>query len=80
MVNGVNVFRDSEVVAIGTLHKIKHDRPAPQCHNIGQFDKVLGAARAGRYEVACSNDAGDSASARVEVEARGAAVELRLAR
>ena len=44
----------------------------------GRF--VLGAARAGRYEVACSNDAGDSASARVEVEARGAAVELRLAR
>ena len=45
-----------------------------------QLEKLLGAARAGQYEVACSNDAGDSASARVEVEARGAAVELRLAR
>jgi Carboxypeptidase regulatory-like domain len=44
----------------------------------GRF--VLGAARAGRYEVACSSDAGGVASASVEVGARGAAVELRLAR
>ena len=42
----------------------------------GRF--VLGAARAGRYEVACRGDAGGSASASVEVGALGAQVELRL--
>ena len=42
----------------------------------GRF--VFGAARAGRYEVACSTDAGGSASASVEVAARGAQLELRL--
>ena len=44
----------------------------------GRF--ALGAARPGWYDVACSTDAGGSASARVEVGARGATVELRLAR
>lgn len=42
----------------------------------GRF--VLGAARAGRYEVACSTDAAGAASASVKVGARGAQVELRL--
>ena len=42
----------------------------------GRF--VLGAARSGAYEVACSTDDLGSASAAVEVGAGGATVELRL--
>ena len=39
---------------------------------------TLGAARPGSYEVACSTDTLGSASARLEVGAAGARVELRL--
>ena len=42
----------------------------------GRF--ALGAARPGAYEVACSTDDLGSASAKVEVGAGGATVELRL--
>ena len=80
--SGIVLDAAGQPVAGARVYLVSAPGPVPDMAMLTGVDGrfVLGAARAGRYEVACSSDASGEASASVEVGARGAAVELRLAR
>ena len=78
--SGIVLDATGQPVAGARVYLVSAPGPVPDVAVLtgadGRF--VLGAARAGRYEVACSTDAQGAATASVEVGARGAQVELRL--